>query len=448
MTNVQASSYGKPVTLGNVLRFALPTMIMTIFTTFYTMVDGLFVSNLISTNALSAINLTAPLIGLITAISGMLATGGSAVVMTKMGEGRENEAREDFTLLILTNVVVGAIMMLLGFCFMDQLLAMMQLSDEVLSFCRLYLSRYLIFTIPILLMYNFSLYLIAADKSRLSLICSIAGGITNIVLDYLFIAILDLGIAGAAIATGLGYSITALAGMWVFAHRQCLLHFCKPAWRSRTLLKSASNGLSEMATALVSGITTLLFNLAMLRYIGENGVAAITIIMYVLMFASALFIGYSYGIAPTLSFYYGQGDQAKLSKLVKISLAFVGIVSIGCTALSISLTEPLVGIFVRSQDPVYALAVTGNKLCSLALLFLGFNVLASGLFTALSNGIVSAVLALSRSFIFTVAAITLLPIFLGGVTGVWLATPCAELMGLTMSIFCFLRYRKRYGYFA
>ena len=184
-------SYHLPVTGRNILRFVFPTIVMTVFNTFYTMVDGLFVSNLIGTAALSAINLTAPAIGLITAVSGMLATGGSAVVMKKMGEGREEEARQDFTLLILTNAVVGAVMMALGYGLMDVLLGSMGLSPEVFGYCHAYLSDYLLFTIPILLMYNFSLYLIAADRSRLSLICTVAGGVSNIVLAYVLIAMAE-----------------------------------------------------------------------------------------------------------------------------------------------------------------------------------------------------------------------------------------------------------------
>ena len=276
------NSYHLPVTGGNILRFAFPTIVMTVFNTFYTMVDGLFVANLIGTDALSAINLTAPAIGLITAVSGMLATGGSAVVMKKMGEHKEQEARQDFTLLILTNAAVGAVMMLLGYTFMEDLLGAMGLSQEVFAHCRMYLSDYLLFTIPILLMYNFSLYLIAADRSKLSLICTVAGGVSNIVLDYALIALLDMGIRGAAIATGLGYSITAVVGFLVFCKPDSLLHFQKPVFRGNVLFHASTNGLSELATSLVSGVTTLLFNLAMLRYIGEDGVAAITIIMYVL----------------------------------------------------------------------------------------------------------------------------------------------------------------------
>ena len=442
----QLDSYHLPVTGRNILRFAFPTIVMTVFNTFYTMVDGLFVSNLIGTSALSAINLTAPAIGLITAVSGMLATGGSAVVMKKMGERREQEARQDFTLLILTNAVVGAIMMILGYTLMDRLLGTMGLSQEVFGYCRTYLRGYLIFTVPILLMYNFSLYLIAADKSRLSLICTVAGGVTNIILDYVFIALLDMGIFGAAIATGLGYSITAAAGFLVFCRKDSLLHFQKPVFRGSVLFHASTNGLSELATSLVSGITTLLFNLAMLRYVGEDGVAAITIIMYVLMFVSALFIGYSYGVAPMISYFHGEGNHEKLKKLVRFSIRFIAGASALCVAASIAASGPLVGIFTRPGTSVYDLAVTGNRLCSLALLFVGLNVFASGMFTALSNGVVSAVLAFSRSFVFTVASIQILPVLLGGVTGVWLATPAAELLAVIMAAGMVVRYRKRYGY--
>ncbi len=439
-------AYHLPVTGRNILRFAFPTIVMTVFNTFYTMVDGLFVSNWIGMEALSAINLTAPAISLLTAISGMLATGGSAVVMKKMGEHREQEARQDFTLLILTNVVVGALMMLLGYALMDRLLGAMGLSPAVLGYCHTYLSRYLLFTIPILLMYNFSLYLIAAGKSTLSLICTVAGGVTNIVLDYVLIVLFDLGIQGAAIATGLGYSITAVVGFLVFRRRDSLLHFQKPVFRGGVLLRASTNGLSELATSLVSGITTLLFNLAMLHYVGEDGVAAITIIMYVLMFVSALFIGYSYGVAPMISYCHGEQNHEKLNKLVGFSIRFILGTSILCTVISILATKPLVSIFTQPGSPVYELAITGNRLCSLALLFVGLNVFASGMFTALSNGVVSAVLAFSRSFLFTAASIQLLPVLLGGITGIWLATPVAEVLGAVMAAVLLLKYRKRYGY--
>lgn len=440
-----ANVYEKTVTLKNILKFAVPTIAMTVFMSFYTMVDGLFVSNLIGTNALSAINLTAPVIQLVTAISTMLATGGSAVIMKKMGEQKCEEAKEDFTFLIIVNVIVGIVMCTVGYLTMDHIFAGMNLSADVEWYCVEYLSRYLVFTVPILLMNNFTLYMIASEKANLSLICSVTGGVLNMVLDYVFIALFDMGISGAAIATGLGYSVTAVVGLFVFSRKKSLLHFKKPAFRFWVLANAATNGCSEMATALVTGIITMMFNWTMLHYVGEDGVAAVTIIMYVLMFASSLNTGYSYGVAPMLSYYYGEQNHGKLKKLVAVSMRVIAGISLVTVALSFLLTKPLVSVFARPDNPVYDLAVTGNRICTIALLFIGYNIFASGMFTALSNGMVSAVLAFSRSFVFMLITMIVLPI-IWGVNGIWLATPAAELMALALSIFMFLKYRKRYGY--
>ena len=437
--------YQKPVTLKNILKFAVPTIVMTVFMSFYTMVDGLFVSNLIGTNALSAINLTAPIIQIVTAISTMLATGGSAVIMKKMGEQKVEEAKEDFTFLILVNVIVGIVMCAAGYLAMKPIFAHMNLSAYVQGYCVEYLSRYLVFTVPILLMNNFTLYMIASEKAALSLICSVTGGVLNMVLDYVFIAGFGMGIGGAAIATGLGYCVTAVVGLFIFSCKKNLLHFRKPIFRIGVLVNAATNGCSEMATALVTGIITMMFNWTMLHYVGEDGVAAVTIIMYVLMFASSLYTGYSYGIAPMLSFNYGERNHEKLKKLIMLSLKIVTVISVITVAASFMLTRPLVSVFARLDNPVYNLAVTGNKICTIALLFIGFNIFASGMFTALSNGIVSAVLAFSRSFVFMLITMIVLPLILG-VNGIWLATPAAELMALILSVFMFLKYRKRYGY--
>ena len=437
--------YEKPVTLKNIMKFAVPTIAMTVFMSFYTMVDGLFVSNLIGTDALSAINLTAPIIQLVTAISAMLATGGSAVIMKKMGEQKTDEAKEDFTFLILVNVIVGIVMCIAGYLAMDFIFAGMNLSAEVERYCVEYLSRYLAFTAPILLMNNFTLYMIASEKAALSLICSLAGGVLNMALDYVFIAAFGMGISGAAVATGLGYSVTAVVGLFVFSAKKNLLRFKKPVCRFKVLAGAAANGSSEMATALVTGIVTMMLNWTMLHYVGEDGVAAVTVIMYALMFASSLYTGYSYGVAPMLSFYHGEQNHAKLKKLAAVSLNVIAVISVVTALVSFFMAKPLASVFARPNNPVYDLAVTGNRICAFALFFIGFNIFASGMFTALSNGIVSAILAFSRSFVFMLIAMIALPL-LFGVNGIWLATPAAELMALALSAFMFLKYRKRYGY--
>lgn len=439
------SVYQKPMTLKNIMKFALPTIAMSLFMSFYTMVDGLFVSNLIGTNALAAVNLSTPIISLVTAVSTMLATGGSAVIMRKMGEKKTQEANENFTFLIIVNVLVGIFMCIVGYCGMNFIFSRMNVSAAVLNYSQEYLGYYLLFTIPILLMNNFSLYFIASGKSTTSFVCSLAGGIVNIFLDYYFMKGLGLGIKGAAIATGLGYSITAIVGLIVFSNKNNLLHFTKPAYRLDVLTKSMSNGCSEMATTLVTGITTLLFNWTMLKYVGEDGIAAITIIMYVLMFVSSLFSGYSYGVAPMISFYYGEQNHNKLKILIHKSLKIITVIAIISLIVSLVVTKPLVAVFTSLDNPVYELAVTGNRLCSIALLFIGFNIFSSGMFTALNNGMVSALLAFTRSFVFMVICLLLLPAMFG-VTGIWLATPVAELLAVSLACFMFMKYKKLYNY--
>lgn len=439
------SVYSSPITLRNIMKFALPTIAMSLFMSFYTMVDGLFVSNLIGTSALSAINLSAPVISFVTAISTMLATGGSAVIMKKVGEKKQQEANENFTFLIVVNVIIGFIMCLVGYACMNFVFSKMNVSVEVLQYSKDYLGHYLLFTIPILLMNNFSLYLIASAKSSVSFICSVAGGIVNIILDYVLIKVAGMGISGAAIATGLGYSVTTIVGFVIFCNRKNLLHFTKPCLCFSVLKKAVSNGCSEMATSLVTGITTLFFNWTMLKYVGENGVAAITIIMYVLMFVSSLFSGYSYGVAPMISYYYGEQNHAKLKKLIRKSIKIIMVISLISLTVSLIITKPLVSIFARPDNPVFELAVTGNRICSIALLFIGFNIFSSGMFTALNNGIISAILAFSRSFIFMVISLLVLPL-LFKITGIWLATPVAELLAILLAVSMFIKYKQVYKF--
>lgn len=284
--------------------------------------------------------------------------------------------------------------------------------------------------------------MIASEKVTLSLFCSIAGGVFNIILDYMFIANFHMGIRGAAIATGLGYSVTTIINLFVFSQKKNLLHFKKPVFRPCILVNAATNGCSEMATALVTGIITMIFNWTMLHYVGENGVAAVTIITYVLMFASSLYTGYSYGVAPMISFYHGEQNHEKLKKLVVLSLKIIVIISVSIVLMSFSFTKPLVSIFARPDNPVYDLAVTGNRICTIALFFIGFNIFTSGMFTALSNGIVSAILAFSSSFVFMLITMIILPIIFG-VNGIWLATPIAELMAFALSLIMLLKHQKK-----
>lgn len=439
------NAYEKPVTFKNIMKFAVPTIAMSLFMSFYTMVDGLFVANQIGTQALSAINLSAPIIQAVTAVSTMLATGGSALIMKKMGQQKPKESRQDFTFLILVNIMIGIVLTVLGYAFIEPIFRSMGLSANVETYCTAYMKNYLFFIVPILLMNNFSLYMIASGKSTLSLVCSVIGGVLNIILDYVFIAVLDLGIEGAAIATGTGYCVTAVAGLIVFGQKKNLLHFARPVLRPGVLREAASNGFSEMATALTTSIVTVMFNATILHYVGEDGIAAVTIITYVLLFASSLYTGYSYGVAPMLSYYHGEKNSNKLKKVIGTSLKIIGSISIVSVIVSLMATRSLVGFFASPEHPVYELAVTGNRVCTMALFFIGFNIFMSGMFTALSNGKVSAVLAFSRSFVFMLITMGILPLFFG-VQGVWMATPVAEFMAILLGFRMFIKYRETYQY--
>ncbi len=437
--------YQNPVTVKNILKFTLPTIAMFIFLSFYTMIDGMFVSNILGTDALSAVNISMPVLSTMYAIASMFATGGSAIVMKKIGEQKNEEAKQNFNSLIIVSIISGVIAGIFGYILTKSVILNMNVSPEVLNFAKEYLGYVLIFTIPTFLNVNFSVYLIASEKANLSFICSIAGGVTNIVLDYLFLSVFNMGIKGAAIATGLGYSVTAVVGLIVFANKTNLLHFLKPKFSLKVLGKTITNGSSEMVNSLSMAITTYVFNLMALKYAGENGVAAITIIMYVLFFVSSLFIGYSLGIAPMISYYFGENNKDKLTKLTNTSLKIIGVISLISVTISIILTNPLVSMFTDSNSPVFQLATSGNKIFSISLLFVGFNIFTSGMFTALNNGFISALLSFTRSLVFIIICLFVFP-SLFGITGVWVANPIAEFLSIILSFAMFFKYKSKYNY--
>lgn len=438
--------YLKPVTLKNILKFAVPTIAMTVFMSFYTMVDGLFVSNLIGTSALSAINLTAPVIQLVTAVSTMLATGGSAVIMKKMGEHKTEEAKEDFTFLILVNVVVGFLMCGLGYLMMDRIFAGMNLSADVEGYCVEYLSRYLLFTVPILLMNNFTLYMIASEKAALSLVCSVTGGVLNMVLDFVFIAVFHWGIAGAAAATAASQLIGGLIPLVYFIRPSTSrLQLVKTSLSARILGKTCINGSSELMTNISMSLVNILYNFQLMRYIGEDGVAAYGIIMYVSFIFAAIFIGYSIGSAPVIGYHYGAGNYTELKGLFRKSLCLITLWNIVLTTLAVLTAQPLAQIFVGYDASLTALTRRALTLYSLSFLCMGLNIFGSAFFTALGNGVVSAAISFLRTLLFQVTAVLLLPLLLG-LDGIWLAIVAAEVLALVVTVFFLIKKGKYYHY--
>lgn len=439
------SIYQKPITFRAVLAFTIPTILMTLVQSSYSMIDGIFVSNLLGEMALSSLTLISPYLNLFMAIAAMFASGGSAVVMKKMGEKKETEARQDFSMLLLVNLLIGVLLTTITMKFAGPLVKIFGASAAATAFCKEYLWTYSLFIIPQLLFSNLQIYTIASGRTGRAMFSALFGGVFNIVFDYLLISVIPLGMSGAAIASGFGMLIPCLVlGVPLFRTKN-LLHFTIPKFRLPVLGKTITNGFSEFSSNLVSGVVMLLFNARMLAIAGENGVAASTITFYVFGLMSALYMGYMFGISPLLSYFYGASDTEKLEKIRNISLTFLAGVATVTTFLSIIGSEVLVSVFAASGSAVFALAVSGNKLFSLALLLVGFNTFSSMLFTALSNGKISAIIAFSRTFVFLTAAILILPL-LFGINGLWLSVPVSECLALVLSGYFVKKYQKQYGY--
>lgn len=433
--------------LGSLLRFACPTIVMMVIMSLYTMVDGAFVSRFAGTAALSAVNIVYPALSAVLAVGIMLATGGSAIIARKLGEGNVAQARQDFTFTVLVGAGAGLLLMALGLLFLDPMLHMLGAgSGELYALCRAYTLPLLFSTAPCMVAMLFQSLFVTAGRPIMGLVVTAIGGVANIVLDYIFIVLLNMGIAGAALGTGIGYSIPAAYGLLYFSlSRRGTLYFVRTRFAGRMLLQSCANGSSEMVTNLATAVTTFLFNQQMLRYVGEDGVAAVTIVLYTQFLLTAVYLGYSTGTAPVFSYNFGSGDTAQLKRLFRMSLAAILVASAATFALAMPLAGPIVSLFALPGNPVYDLGIYGFRLFAISFLFTGLSIFASSFFTALSDGRTSAVISLMRTFVFLMLLLWLLPLWLG-VDGIWLAVPLAELLGAGVSIWYLCRMRKKYEY--
>lgn len=430
----------------SLMRFTAPTIVMMIFMSLYTMVDGAFVSRFVGTSALSAVNIVYPVLSVVVAVGIMLATGGSAVIARKMGEDKPRAAKEDFTFIVITGIAIGAALAAVGFIFMHPILKMLGATEGIYAYCRDYMFVLLFFTPCSILQMLFQFFFVTVGKPHTGLAVTVTGGFANIILDYIFIVPLDMGVAGAALATGIGFSIPAVFGMVYFTFkRRGTLYFVKPRFDGAMLAETCLNGSSEMVTNLSMAVTTFMFNIAMIRLLGEDGVAAITIVLYAQYFLTAVYLGYSSGVAPIISYNYGSGNEHELKKLFKISMIFLLASSVAMFAAALLLGNGIVTIFAPAGSAVYQIARNGFALFAVSYLFIGANIFASSLFTALSNGKVSAIISFLRTFVFLIAAILLLPLALG-VNGLWLAVPMAEFLTLIISALFVVKLRGFYRY--
>lgn len=445
MTETQRNPLAKSFHAVSLIKFALPSMVMMLFMGLYTIVDTVFVARFVDTNALSSINIVCPVINIIVGLGTMLATGGSAVVAKKMGSGKTEEARSNFTLIIITGIIIGLVITVMGLLFLDEIIWGLGASEILFQYCRDYLTIQLIFVVGNIMQVLYQNLFVTAGKPTLGLVLSVLAGIANIVFDYVFIVLLQMGIKGAALGTGIGYMIPTVIGTVFFVTGRSELHFCKPKMDAYVLIKSCSNGVSEMVSQLSTAVTTFLFNATMMKLLGEDGVAAITVIIYSQFLLTTLYIGFSMGVAPVVSYNYGSGNVNQLKKVVRICFCFIMAVSIFVFLFSFFAGENIAKIFAENNENVFEITKAGFTIFSFSFLFSGCNIFASALFTALSNGKTSAAISFLRTFGFITIFLLVLPKFLQ-VTGVWLAIPIAELLTLTLTIYLIFRNRKHYKY--
>ena len=433
-------------TTGRLLRFALPSIVMMIFTSFYGVVDGIFVSNFTGSTAFASLNLVWPYIMILGGVGFILGVGGTALVSYQMGTGDRKLANRTFSLIVYTAIAVGLLLTLVGELTLAPVCRLMGASEAMLPHCLTYGRVMLIGIIPFTLQNMFQTFLVAAEKPRLGLWVTVAAGITNMVLDYLFMGPFHWGVVGAAWATTLSECVGGLIPLLYFCFpNSSLYRLGKTRWDGAALRQTCWNGLSEFVTNISMSLVNMLYNLQLMKYIGEDGVAAYGVIQYVAFFFVAIYIGYSMGTAPFVSFHYGAENYDELKNLFRKGLGFIAVAALTMITLSQTLANVVAGIFVGYDAELTALTAHAFRIYSLAFLMSGFNIYGSDFFTALNNGKISAAISFIRTILLEMSAVMLLPLAFG-VDGVWIALPIAEALALIVTVQFLIRKRHMYHY--
>lgn len=430
----------------SLLKFAYPSILMMLFVSLYAMTGSIFSAKFINEFAFSAINIVFPFTAVALAISIMFATGANAIIAKTMGEGNYDKARSNFTLITVFAIAVAIILASIAFFFPKTIIQLLGSTEQLDPYCIPYLKVYSIF-FPFLFLQILSQYFfVTIGKSMLGLIISLVCALSNVVADYFLIVVCNMGIVGAAVGAGMSYVIAALVFLGFFiTHKDCVLHFVKPKWDGQFLLKTCTNGSSEMVINISVSIVTLMFNITMLKLQGENGVAAIGVINQLQFVLQSIFIGFGAGVAPVLAYAYGADDREQIKTVFKISILFISIISIIIVSICTIFSNQIVRIFLESDSGSYALAVNGLGIYAFAYLFAGINIFSSSFFTAMSNGKISALISFLRTFAFIVISLLTLP-KLFGLAGVFLAIPIAEFVSIFVVIGLLIKYRKVYHY--
>ena len=433
-------------TTSRLLRFTFPSIVMMVFTSIYSVVDGLFIANCVGSNALSAINIIFPALMILGGFGFMLGAGGSAEVGRALGEGKPELAKKYFTTLILTILFLGTLLSALVFLLIRPISVLLGATDLLIDDCIVYGRILAAGNVFFMLQSAFQTFFVLAEKPKLGLLFTVASGLTNIVFDFVFVYLLEMGVAGAAIATVMGYAVGGVIPLFYFlSNNGSLLRFTKTEVYPKMLLSSAANGSSEMVSNISSSVVTMLYNLQMLRLLGEGGVASITVIMYINFIFVAVNIGFAIGAAPVVSYHYGAQNTAELKNVFKRSLGVIAVVSLAMFVLAEALSSLLISLFLSSDPEFAAISLHGLRVASVSFLLAGVNIYASSFFTALCNGKVSALISFLRALVFPVAALLTLP-YLFGVEGVWLSLVLSEALAFAISVFFLVFKRKKYQY--
>lgn len=433
-------------TYKKLIRFTMPTIIMMIFTSIYGVVDGLFVSNCVGSDAFASVNLIMPILMILGSIGFMIGTGGSALVSKTIGEGENEKANKYFSMLIYFLIIVGSILTIIGLIFIKPVASLLGAKDNILNDCVVYGRVLLVTLVPFLLQNAFQSFFVVAENPKMGLIISITAGITNIVFDFLFIYVLNMGVFGAAVATGISQIVGAIIPLIYFIRKNNTpLQLIRTKFEKSTILQSCINGSSEMLTNLSMSVVNMLYNLQLMKFAGADGVVAYGIIMYVSFIFSGTYFGYSVGSAPIISYHYGAKNKDELKSLLKKSLKLLATTSLVMTFLAEIFAKPLASIFVSYNENLLIMTTTAIRLFSLSFIISGFNIFASSFFTALNDGVVSAIISILRSLVFPLITIFLLPI-LFGINGIWIAVVIAEILGLIVSAISLIKNRKKYEY--
>ena len=428
------------------LRFTLPSIVMMVFTSIYGVVDGLFVSNFVGKTAFASVNLVMPFVMILGGMGFMIGTGGTALVSKILGEGDPDTANRTFSMMVLFTLVLGIVLSAGGIIFMRPVSRFLGATDAMMDDCVLYGRIITGFTFAFMLQNVFQSFFIAAEKPKLGLKVTVAAGLTNMVLDALFIAVFKWGVAGAAIATGLSQCVGGVLPLVYFLRpNSSLLRLSPTRLRLRPILAACGNGSSELMSNISSSLVSMLYNFQLLKYIGEDGVSAYGVLMYVQFIFIAIDIGYSIGCAPVVGFHYGAQNHGELKNLLGKSVLLMGGTGVALTALAMALADPLSRLFVGYDAGLFALTSHAFRLFAWSFLLAGFNIYTSGFFTALNNGGVSAAISFLRTLVFQSASVLILPIFFD-VDGIWWAITVAEVFAFLISVLFLLAKRGKYHY--